>query len=181
MSWEQQFARLFDDLEGRAEDLLSHERAWEVAEQARAEYASVPLASRLLASVGREVVLQVRGAGRLAGRLTRCAETWCLLEGQGRDWVVAVPALLTVTGTSERALPREAWPVTARLPLASAVRRSADAGAAVMLALVDGSRLEGTWARLGSDFAEVRRRPGEQPVLVPHAAIAAFTRCSETP
>ena len=174
MSWEQRMARLFDDLEGRAEDLLGRERDWEVAEQARAEYASVLLASRMMASTGHDVVLQVLGAGRLAGRLVRCAETWCLLEDQGREWVVSLPAVLTVAGASERALPREAWPVTARLSLTSALCRSADADEQVMLALVDGSRLQGRWGRSGSDFAELRRRSDEPPVLVPHPAIAAF-------
>ena len=61
MSWESQLAAQLDDLEGQAQDLLSRERDWEVAEQARAEYASISLLTRLMASVGRRLDLEVRG------------------------------------------------------------------------------------------------------------------------
>jgi len=176
MSWERAFAELFDDLEGQAQELLGRDRDWEVAEQARAEYASVPLLARLMASVGREIELRVQGAERIAGRLARCTESWMLVERAEREWVVPHRGVLTVAGVSDRALPREAWPSTARLGLGSALRMLADGGHPATVRLVDGALVEGAWARLGHDFAEVVPRHGDQPVLVAHHAIAALVR-----
>lgn len=178
MAGEAELFDALDDWEGRAEDILGRERAWEVAEQARAEYASVELVARLMASVGNDLALLVRGAGRVSGSLRRCTETWGLLEGAGQEWVVAHASLLAVTGASERAVPREAWPASARVGLGSAVRRLADERAPVRVVLADGAGLQGTWARVGRDFAELQTS-GEQGALarsslVPFSAIAAL-------
>ncbi|WP_235737950.1 hypothetical protein [Nocardioides alcanivorans] len=182
MSWERRLFALFDDLEGQADGLLGRERDWEVVEQARAEYASVALVTRLMASTGREVDLRVHGVGRISGRLLRCTETWSLLERAEQEWVVPHRAVATAVGLSERSLHPEAWPVTARLGLASALRRLAEDEDAATVLLLDGTRLEGTWGRVGQDFAELMPVGVEAsshqraPLLVAHRAIAALTR-----
>lgn len=176
MSWESQLAAQLDDLEGQAQDLLSRERDWEVAEQARAEYASISLLTRLMASVGRRLDLEVRGVGQVEGEVVRCARSWLLLSSRGKEWVVAHRALVTVVGASDRSLPEEAWPMTARLSLGSALRRISEGGEGVRLFLVDGSRREGFWQRLGSDFGELAPSHGGPSQLVPYASVSAFTR-----
>ena len=52
MSWEDRIFSLLDDLEAQAEGAFAAERDLEVAERARAEYASVTLAARLSARQG---------------------------------------------------------------------------------------------------------------------------------
>ena len=57
MSWEAELFTFLDDLEQQAEALYDAERSVELADRSRAEYHHVSLASRLMASVGHEVVL----------------------------------------------------------------------------------------------------------------------------
>src|SRR5688572_14496837 len=59
--WEERLFTLFDDLEQQAEAAFAAERDIEVADRALAEYAQVGMATRLMASVGREVVLRLSG------------------------------------------------------------------------------------------------------------------------
>ena len=69
MEWDERLFAFLDDLEGRAEALYDAERESDLADRSRAEYAAVTLAGRLMASVGREVVLDVLGVGPVAGVL----------------------------------------------------------------------------------------------------------------
>ena len=63
MGWEEHLFALFDDLEQQAEALYDAERDVELADRSRAEYHHVSLASRLMASLDREVVLDLLGGG----------------------------------------------------------------------------------------------------------------------
>jgi hypothetical protein len=173
MGWEEELFALFDDLEQQAEALYDAERDAELADRSRAEYHHVTLASRLMASVGHDLTLDVRGAGSLAGQLERMGDGWCLVRGAARDWVVAVPAVLGVRGASERSVPEVAWPAVTRLGLGSALRRIAGTGEPCVLHLVDGTGGEAVLRRVGADFveAEVGERPARR--LVAFAALAA--------
>ena len=174
MGWEEHLFDLFDDLEQQAEALYDTERDLELADRSRAAYHEVTLASRLMASVGREVVLRLRGAGPVTGTLTRVGTGWCLVRGQAQDWVVRHDAVLVVDGASDRSLPEVAWPAVTRLGLASALRRIADAGSWCVLHLVDGSRQEALVRRVGADFVEAGLgERGERRVLVSFVALAA--------
>ena len=114
------------------------------------------LAGRLMASVGRELGVGVRGVGLLRGTLERVANGWLLLRTEaGVDWIVREAALTTVTGGSERAVPAVAWEAVARLGIGSALRRLADTGERCLLHLLDGTRSEGELRRVGADFVEV--------------------------
>lgn len=173
MGWEDELFAVLDDLEQQADALYDAERAPELADRTRAEYLQVTLAGRLAASVGREVALEVRGVGTLAGRLERVAEQWCLVRAADQDWVVTLAAIRSVAGASERAVPEVAWSPLARLGRASVLRRLADAGERCVLHDVDGGRVDGVPRRVGADFVEVA--VGEPPrlVLVAFATLAA--------
>jgi hypothetical protein len=154
MSWEEHLFALFDDLEGQAQALYDAEREAEVADRSRAEYQQVTLASRLMASVGTEVGLQVTGIGTVHGELQRVTAEWCLLAARGQEWIVPLAAVTVVREASPRSVPEVAWSPLTRLGLGSALRRLAEAGERCLVHLDDGSRHEGRLTRVGADFVE---------------------------
>lgn len=175
MSWEQELFAVLDDLEQQAEALYDAERELELADRSRAEYHHVTLESRLTASVGLDVVLDVRGVGRISGVLERVASGWCLLAGPAQDWVVRTAAVALVHGASERSVPEVAWSPVAKLGLGSALRRLAEAGERCVVHLVDGAAHEAVLRRVGADFVEaaVGDGPGARTVLVAFGSVAA--------
>jgi hypothetical protein len=177
VDWEERLFATFDDLEQQAAALYDAERAAELGDRTRAEYAAVTLAGRLMASVDDEVALDVPGAGIVTGRLVRVAGEWCLLERLGHDWIVPLAAVAAVTGSSGRAVPEVAWPAVARLGLGSALRRLADAGEPVVVHRRDGGRHELVPTRVGADFVE-GRVPDGRSVLVAFGAVAAVQSAS---
>jgi len=173
MAWEEELFSLFDDLESQAAAAFALDREAEIADRSRAEYAQVALAARLMASVGLDLVVDVRGVGPIAGTLDRVATGWVLLSGPGADWVVRQPAIGSVTGASERAVPDVAWPAVARLGLGSALRRLAESGERCLLHRLDGVRHEGVLRRVGADFVEVVTGEPRRVVLVAFESLAA--------
>lgn len=173
VGWEQDLFAVLDDLEHQAQALYAAEREAELADRARSEYTQVLLAARLAASVGADLVVEVEGVGRLAGRLERVASGWLLLAAAGSDWVVRSAAVAEVVGASPRALPEVAWPVAARLGLGSALRRLADAAEPCVLHRLDGGRTAGVLQRVGGDFVEVLVGERRRPTLVPLDRLAA--------
>ena len=172
MSWEAELFTFLDDLEQQAEALYDAERSVELADRSRAEYHHVSLASRLMASVGHEVVLDLRGTGPVSGVIERVGAGWCLLRGPAQDWVVNVDGVARVLGASERSVPEVAWSPVAKLGLGSALRRIAEAGDRCVLHLADGARHEAVLRRVGADF--VAAGVGEGRVeLVPFSALVA--------
>ncbi|MDN4174981.1 hypothetical protein QWY28_18605 [Nocardioides sp. SOB77] len=173
MGWERELFGVLDDLEQQAEAAYDLERAADLADRSRAEYQQVTLASRLVASLDRELVLEVRGAGTTAGVLERVGTGWCHLRGPGQDWVVHLPAVTAVHDAAPRSVPEVAWPATARLGLGSALRRLADAGERCVVRTVEGATHDGTLARVGADFVEVRTGDAGRVVLVAFTGLAA--------
>ncbi|MCP3422336.1 hypothetical protein [Nocardioides pinisoli] len=172
MSWEHDLFALFDDLEGQAAAAWEADREAELADRARTEYGAVTLASRLMASRGHEVSLDVPHLGRVEGRLARVGEGWCLLSGAAQDWIVPLRAVTAVRGASGRSVPELAWSPVDRLGLRAALRRLADAEARCLLHLADGTRHEAYVVRVGADFLEVRDSAGTT-LLVPYAGLVA--------
>ena len=115
---------------------------------------SKKLASRLMASVGAEVRLDVVGVGTVSGTLDRVATGWCLVSRAGQDWVVALAAVCAVHGAAERSVPEVAWSPVARLGLGSVLRRLADTGERCVLHLADGTSHDAVPRRIGADFVE---------------------------
>lgn len=163
---------LLDDLEAQATALAHGERLEEVADRSRSAYHEVTLASRLMASSGRTVRLDVRGLGPVSGRLARVGSGWCRVEFPGGTWVVRTDAVRRIAGASERSVPEVAWRVVDRLGHAAVLRRLADDGRVVQLHLDDGSSLEASVVRVGADFLEVRGAGGRVE-LVSTAALVA--------
>ncbi len=172
MRWEDQLVDLFEDLEQQAQDLHAVERAPELADRSRAEYRGVTLSSRLMASVGCELVLEVSGVGPVAGVLQRVAQGWCLVRGSGQEWVLALAAVELLGGLSPRSVPEVAWPRVASLGLGAALRRLGEQHLPCVLHLRSGVRHEGRLARVGADFVELDLDVG-RTVLVGFAALAA--------
>ncbi|WP_210504542.1 hypothetical protein [Nocardioides xinjiangensis] len=172
MSWEHDLFALFDDLEGQAAAAWEADRAAELADRARAEYGTVTLASRLMASRGRDVALDLPHLGRLEGRLSRVGEEWCLLRGRGQEWVVPLAAVSGVHGASARSVAEVAWSPVDRLGLRAALRRLADAEARCVLHVAGGARHETYVERVGADFLQARDVSGSE-VLVPYTALVA--------
>ena len=175
MSWEHDLFALFDDLEGQAAAAWEADREAELADRARAEYGSVTLASRLMASRGRTVALDLPHLGRLEGSLDRVGEGWCLVSGAGQDWIVPLHAVAGVHGASGRSVPEVAWSPVDRLGLRAVLRRVADADERCLVHLVDGSRHEAYVHRVGADFLEARAETGER-LLLPYAGLVAVQR-----
>jgi hypothetical protein len=170
VGWDERLFDLLDDLEGQAEALYAAERDAEVADRSRAEYASVTLAGRLMASIGRPVVLDVAGPGRVRGRLRRVGSGWCLVEG---DWLVPIDAVASAEGLSERAVPEVAWPPVARLGLGSALRRLADDGTPCVVHTRAGARHDVVLLRVGRDFVEGRSAEPSRPLVLALSSVGA--------
>lgn len=149
---------LFDDLEQQAAGLHLAEREVEVADVAASEYVAVDLESRLRGAVPHdEVGLRLRGGQQPRGRLTRVGSGWCVLASGATRWLVAAPALLTVSGAAARAAHPSTRSVADTLPLRALLRRLAEdpTTGSCVVHLGDGERLEGRLLRVGADFVEV--------------------------
>jgi hypothetical protein len=167
--------RLFaflDDLEQQAEALYDDERAGELADRSRAEYAAVTLASRLMASLDASLTLDLLGTGPVSGLLRRVGPDWCLLHGAAQDWVVRLAAVLAVDGGSPRSVPEVAWSPVSRLGLGSALRRVADSGQPCRVHATDGTVRDGVLTRVGADFVEATTGEG-RTMLLALASVAA--------
>jgi hypothetical protein len=173
MGWEDELFAYLDDLEQQAAALYDAERAIDLADRERAEYQQVTLASRLMASVDADVVLELAGVGTVSGRLERVADGWLVVSGAGQDWVVRTAAVVAAHGLSDRSVPEVAWPVVARLRIGSALRRLSDGQVACSLHLVDGRRHDGVVRRVGADFCELRVGDPGRLVLVAFEQLAA--------
>lgn len=68
---EQELFDVLDDLEAQASAVAHRERLDEVKDRSRSAYHEVDLESRLMASVGRELRLDVAGLGPLSGTVER--------------------------------------------------------------------------------------------------------------
>ena len=176
MSWEHELFALLDDLEGQAGAAWEAEREAELADRARTEYGAVTLASRLMASRGETVAIDLPHVGRIEGRLDRVGEGWCLLGGQGQDWIVPLRWIVVVRGASPRSVPEVAWSPVDRLGLRAALRRLADAGARCLVHLSDGSRHEAYVDRVGADFLEAGDGSGGSLLVAYDALVAVQSR-----
>jgi hypothetical protein len=172
--WDEKLFAVFDDLEQQADALFDAERDLELADLARAEYAEVTLAGRLMAAVGRDVALDVVAVGRLEGRLTRVAAEWMMLTVGTAEWVVPLAAVTAAQVPTDRSVPEVAWSAVARrLGLRSALRRLADSGESCVVHTRAGAQAQGRVERVGQDFFELRVA-ATATQLVPLATVAGL-------
>jgi hypothetical protein len=176
VDWDEQLFALLDDLEGQADALFDADRDGELADRSRAEYAVVTLASRLVASLGTEVVLDVLAVGQVGGLLQRVGADWCLIHGSAQDWVVRLSAVVGVDGASSRSVPEVAWSPIARLGLGSALRRLADTGERCVVHGIDRSTRDVVIGRVGRDFVEATQGEGRHVLLALETIAAVQSR-----
>jgi hypothetical protein len=155
---------LFADLEGQFGAAAQAELDAEVADRSRREVGSVRLVDRLRAALGCALTLQVRGGGRVAGTLAAVGPDWLLVvEPTGPETLVAASAVLSVSGlVAQTAAPNATGAVEARLRLGYALRGLVRDRATVLVALVDGTTVTGTFDRVGADFAELAEHPPDE-------------------
>ena len=150
MRWE----TLFDDMEAQ---LAAADRAGvraDVADLVRAERATVHLADRLRASIGRVQRLRVAGAEPVEGDLVDVSEQWVLLaQGLERRVLVPMAAVAAVTGVGPYVAP-DPGRVERRLGLGHALRVLARDRAAVVVRTGD-VELVGRLGGVGADHVEV--------------------------
>ena len=101
------------------------------------------------------------------------AGDWCLLGAAGQDWIVRLPAVIALRGLPSHSVAEEAWPVTARLGLGSALRRLADGRDECRLRLRDGTAYDARLGRVGADFVEAFTGDHAEPVVLAITALAA--------
>ncbi len=156
---------LFADLEAEYDALQARELAAELPDRVRGELASVTLADRLRAAIGREVSVTVAGGGALAGRLLDVGSDWLLVqENPGRQGLVPLASVSSFACLARGARVAEPGSVAARLPLTAALRAVARDRGTVAVMLTDGATLHGVIARVGADFVDVAVvAPGEPP------------------
>jgi hypothetical protein len=160
VTWGEELHALFAELEQQAEALYDAERAADMSDRSQAEYATVTLASRVMASMGLPVAVLIRGIGVVEGRIRRMGDGWFWLGDGGRQWLVILAAVDAISGASDRAVPEVAWSPVDRLGLGSALRRLALAEVHCVVHQVDGGTREGKVRRVGEDFIEVTSPSG---------------------
>ena len=183
MRWDE----LFADLEAQAEALARTELAGEVVERTRGEVGSLALLDRVRAAVGAQLRLHLAGGLTVNGTVSRVGPDWLLIDEQdAREAVVALARVLRVRGLVRySAVPDSMSVVESRLGLRHVLRGIARDRSTARVHLVDGSVLDATLDRIGSDFVElathaageVRRRGDVREIeAVPLAAIAVVRR-----
>lgn len=175
VAWENDLFAFLDDLEGQAEAAYAEDRDVELIDRSRAEYASVTMIGRLMATVGSPVEIDVRAVGPIRGTLARVTRSWCLVTGHGQEWVVPRPAIGVVWGASDRAVPEVAWSPLSRLGIGSALRRIADAEDRCLVHTLQGVRHEVVLRRVGADFVEATTNR-QRSVLLSLDSVAAVQR-----
>lgn len=173
MSWERDVFALLDDLESEAAAAYDADRVVEIADRSRAAYREVTLGSRLMASRGGQVEVEVRGVGRLSGVLDRVSTEWIVLGGPTQDWVVRLAAVTAIGGASPRSVPEVAWSPVTRLGFGAALRRLSEGGVRCVVHREDGAPVEGVLGRIGADFVEVEVGSGREVTLLPFGAVTA--------
>ena len=164
MRWD----RLFADLEGQAADVELEERDVLVHELRDGAWAETSWREL----VGGRVVLDVAGAGRLAGDVRLVNDRIVHLAAGRVEHVVAGAAVLEVVGSDGRA--PEPTAVTSRLGWGHVFRAARDDGDRVVLTRTDGVTADGGVDVVGQDFVTVATDGGRSRT-VPFAALAAAT------
>lgn len=177
---------LFADLETAAAGEWLRERDAEIAERTRAELGRVRLVDRLRAVADRasagehaDIAVRMLAAGTLRGEITRVTDDWFLLVTPAHEWVVAIDAVLGLSGLPPVArAPESRSAVSAGLGWAAAWRVLARDRTSVHVVRRDGETVAGVPGRVGHDFVELGDVDGvgRAVEVVPHAAIAAV-RC----
>lgn len=152
--------RLFDDLEGQADELEREERDALVDELRDGTWAETGWRQLL----GGRVALEVLGGARVEGEVTLANDQVVQISGERGDHVVSAGAVLVVHASGRRA--DDPGRVAASLGWGHVFRALRDAGEEVVVRLVDGSSREGTVVAVGGDFVRLATPSGRGQDLV---------------
>ncbi len=145
MRWD----RLFADLEAEATEI----------DKAETEGLAADLRDEIWAAtswrdlVGGRVVLEVRGAGQVAGEVAAVNEHLIRVRGELVDHLVACRAVTSVLRTERRADPPGR--IEAAMGWSRALRRLRDASEPVRVVLEDGRVVDGLVDVVGADFVRL--------------------------
>lgn len=152
--------RLFDDLEGQADELEREERDAFVDELRDGTWAETGWRELL----GGRVALEVIGGARVEGEVTLANDRLVQITGERADHVVSAAAVLVVHGSERRA--DESGRVAASLGWGRVFRALRDTGDEIVVRLVDGSSREGFVAVVGGDFVRLATPAGRSQDVV---------------
>src|SRR3546814_17706506 len=88
--------------------------------------------------------------------------------------MVGLDAIGHARGRAARAVPPDAWPVTAKLGFGSALRRVAESGSRCQVRLVGGGQYDVLLRRVGADFLEATTGTQGERFLYRFEAIVAL-------
>ncbi|PFG44022.1 hypothetical protein ATJ88_2739 [Isoptericola jiangsuensis] len=168
------WAALFADLEAQLDAAAAAERDGTVAELTRAEQASVPLADRLRAALGRPVRVELRDGDVVDGRLAHVADAWFQVDARtsphGVQHLVPTSAVASLAGIGPQARPSTSR--TDGLGLGTALRALQRDRARVLVRTTAGT-LVGRIDRVGQDHLDLTTADGAPGTarLVPFAAL----------
>ncbi len=155
MRWE----RLFNELEAQSGDLEMEERDALVDELRDGEWAETSWRSLL----GGKVIVDVLGAGRIAGECVLINEHVLQLRSGRAEHVISSQAVVAVISSERRAGPSST--VSAALGWRHVLRTLRDAAESVRLHAIDGSTYDGTVDVVGADFVRVRGESGRSQTV----------------
>ncbi|QQS00134.1 MAG: hypothetical protein IPK37_14595 [Austwickia sp.] len=161
MRWE----GLFDELAAQWEAEAREEARGEVADRTRRERATVRLADRIGAHLGRPDVLEllVLGGGRLTGSVLDLGADFLVLGDGGARRIVRLGALVAVTGLGRRVAAGSDVTAARRYGLGYALRGVARNRAPVLVDDVLGRQVPGTIEVVGADHLELLEHPLDVP------------------
>ncbi len=188
MRWD----RLFDELEGRFDELADEQAAAERADRERVAIGAVTALGRLAGALDQHVRVGLAGGVVVAGTLRAVGPDWLLVTEEQRDYVLPWQSVAAVHGVTAATGPAPAG-LDLRLDLRRALRGLARDRAPVQVALAGwtggggssgtggaSGELIGTIDRVGADFIEMALHPAGEArrsgavrsvVLVPLASI----------
>jgi len=180
------WADLADDLDAQIRASIGAEERAESDDVARGALGALTVTDRLRASVGRSVVLAVRGAGPVRGSVVGCGPDWVAVDDGGHEVIVLLVNLLSVSGVGSAAVDGRGGGVVARRwHAAQLLRRFVRDRSTVRVVLDTGDVVTGTLDMVGIDHLELaehdahesRRRDAVRGRrVVPFAAVATVSR-----
>jgi hypothetical protein len=162
--------RLFDDLEGQADELEREERDALVDELRDGTWAE----TRWRQLLGGRVALEVLGGARVEGEVVLVNDVVVQISGERTDHVVAAGAVLVVHASERRA--DDLGRVAASLGWGHVFRALRDSGDEIVVRLVDGSSREGVVTAVGGDFVRLSTPAGRAQDVVWDAIVMVSGR-----
>lgn len=149
---------LFDDLESQWHAQVRRELDAEVADRTRRERATIAVADRLAAHVGRAVGLALVDGTLLHGRIQEVGQGWVHMSGAAGSCLVPSGAVAGISGLARRT----GVPGPGRsFGFGYALRALSRDRAAVTVIDVSGGASTGTIDGVGLDFLELSEHPAD--------------------